>query len=173
MATECGLKAADFTTLHSNNKTFCSTIVVSQLVYCTYRILPDITPPQAASDIRVFNLKGVIGESYDKSQDLLNILKVLQDISSLDSQLNIADIANPAVVPVLTMASAVAGRGRLSRRQLESQSKSETLFFIPSVAEAVDSSIVTIRSALSIAYLGKLSSPPMSSSICECIFGDS
>ncbi|KAM0447631.1 hypothetical protein ACHAO4_008769 [Trichoderma viride] len=47
--------------------------------------------PQAASDIKVFN-KDVIGKSYDKSQDVLDNLKVLRAIGTLDSQLDMVAV---------------------------------------------------------------------------------
>lgn len=117
--------------------------------------------PQAASDIRVFNPKDVIGESYGKSQDLLDNLKVLRAIGSLDSQLNMADVADAAALSALTMASAVASMEKVVKEadELKKQEREEMianfigaiLFFIPFVGEAVDSSMVAIRSALEMA----------------------
>ncbi|KAH7116609.1 putative glycosyl hydrolase, family 18 [Dactylonectria estremocensis] len=43
MAKKCGLKAADFTKLHSDSK-FCSSLMVGQPVCCTRGKLPDIAP---------------------------------------------------------------------------------------------------------------------------------
>ncbi|KAL6907356.1 glycoside hydrolase family 18 protein [Trichoderma evansii] len=117
--------------------------------------------PQAASDIKVFNPKDVIGQSYDKSQDLLHNLKVLRAIGSLDSQLNMADVADAAALPALTMASAVESMEKVVKEadQIKKEEREEMianfigaiLFFIPFVGEAVDSSMVAIRSALEIA----------------------
>lgn len=44
MAQKCALKPADFARLHSDDKDFCSNLVVGQPVCCTYGKLPDVTP---------------------------------------------------------------------------------------------------------------------------------
>ncbi|KAF3054755.1 hypothetical protein CFAM422_013264 [Trichoderma lentiforme] len=117
--------------------------------------------PQAASDIKVFNPKDVIGQSFDKSQDLLANLRILRAIGSLDSQLDMADVADAASLPALTMALAVASMEKVVKEanDIKKQEREEmianfigaVLFFIPFVGEAVDSSMVAIRSALEMA----------------------
>ncbi|KAL6801940.1 glycoside hydrolase family 18 protein [Trichoderma sp. SZMC 28012] len=117
--------------------------------------------PQAASDIKVFNPKDVIGQSFDKSQDLLANLRILRAIGSLDAQLDMADVADAASLPALTMALAVASMEKVVKEanDIKKQERQEmianfigaVLFFIPFVGEAVDGSMVAIRSALEMA----------------------
>lgn len=57
MATKCGLKVADFTALHSDDKTFCS-LAAGQPVCCTHGKLPDITPkPNNDGSCFVYTIK--------------------------------------------------------------------------------------------------------------------
>lgn len=48
LASKCGLKPADFTELHSDDKDFCSTLAVGQAVCCTRGKLPDLRPKPGA-----------------------------------------------------------------------------------------------------------------------------
>ncbi|KAL7783620.1 glycoside hydrolase family 18 protein [Trichoderma ceciliae] len=117
--------------------------------------------PQASDDIKVFNPKDVIGESYDKSKELLAHLKPLRAIGSLDSQLNMADLADASALPALTMAFSVESMEKVAKQadEIKKQDREElianfigtVLFFIPFVGEAVDASMVAIRSALEMA----------------------
>ncbi|KAL7940236.1 glycoside hydrolase family 18 protein [Trichoderma barbatum] len=117
--------------------------------------------PQAVSDIKVFNPKDAIGKSYDKSQELLDNLRVLRAIASLDSQLNMADLADAASLPALTMAFAVASMEKVAKEadEIKKQEREEMianfisalLLFIPFAGEAVDGCMVAIRSALKMA----------------------
>ncbi|CAM1508945.1 Fc.00g026840.m01.CDS01 [Cosmosporella sp. VM-42] len=117
--------------------------------------------PEAADDIKVFNPKDVIGKSYDKSETLLSHLKLLRAIGSLDSQLNMADLVDASSLPALTMASAVDSMEKVVKEANEIKKKEREemianfiggiLFFIPFVGEAVEASMVAIRSALEMA----------------------
>lgn len=103
----------------------------------------------------------MIGESYDKSQYLLDNLKLLWVIGSPDSQRSMADVADAAALAALLMASAVASMEKVVKEadKIRKQEREEmidnfigaVLFFIPFVGEAVDSSIVAIRSTLEMA----------------------
>ncbi|KAH7124705.1 hypothetical protein EDB81DRAFT_911822 [Dactylonectria macrodidyma] len=65
MAKKCGLKAADFTKLHSDSK-FCASLMVGQPVCCTHGKLPDIAPKPgkdgscaAASSIEILSSSSI------------------------------------------------------------------------------------------------------------------
>ncbi|KAM0510822.1 hypothetical protein ACHAPE_010505 [Trichoderma viride] len=113
--------------------------------------------PQASDNIKVLNPKDVIGESFDKSKELLAHLKLLKAIGSLDSQLNMADLADASALPALTMSFSVESMKKVAKQadEIKKQEREEmianfigaVLFFIPFVGEAVDA----IRSALEIA----------------------
>ncbi|UKZ82482.1 hypothetical protein TrVFT333_010271 [Trichoderma virens FT-333] len=114
--------------------------------------------PQPADDIKVFNPKDVIGKSYDKTQDLLERLRLLRAIGSLDAQLDMADVGDAAALPALTVAVAVDSMEKVVKAadKIKKEEREEmianfiggVLFFIPFVGEAVDASMVAIRSAL-------------------------
>lgn len=103
----------------------------------------------------------MIGKSYDKSKELLAHLKLLKSIGSLDSQLNMADLADASALPALTMAVSVQNMEKVAEQadEIKKQEREElianfigaVLFFIPFVGEAVDASMVAIRSALEMA----------------------
>lgn len=73
LASKCGLKPADFTTLHPAS-TFCSTLQVGQRVCCTHGVLPDITPkPNSDGSCAVYTVKSgdgcsIIAASYGITQ---------------------------------------------------------------------------------------------------------
>ncbi|PTB69952.1 glycoside hydrolase family 18 protein [Trichoderma citrinoviride] len=116
--------------------------------------------PQAADNIQVFNPKDVIGRSYEKSKDLLFNLKMLRAIGSLDSQLSMADLADAASLPAMTMAFAVDSMNKVVKqaRSIKKREREDMianfvgaiLFFIPLAGEAVDASMAAVRSALAV-----------------------
>ncbi|KAI1177579.1 glycoside hydrolase family 18 protein [Nemania sp. FL0916] len=117
--------------------------------------------PEAADNIEVTNPKDVVGKSYDKFKDLLSNLMLLNAIGDLDSQLNMADLVDAASLPALSIATAVDSMEKVVKEANQiSKANREMfiadfiggiLFFIPFVGEAVDATLVAVRSALKVA----------------------
>ncbi|KAI3335205.1 hypothetical protein F4824DRAFT_489691 [Ustulina deusta] len=117
--------------------------------------------PTPASNIKVFNPKDIVGKSYDKFKDLLDRLQTLNAIGDLDLLLNMQDVADASSLPALTIASAIDSMDKVLEAvgEIEKIEREEfivnflggILFFIPFVGEALEASLVAIRTALSIA----------------------
>ncbi len=117
--------------------------------------------PTPASNIKVFNPKDIVGKSYDKFKDLLDRLQTLNGIGDLDLLLNMQDVADASSLPALTIASAIDSMDKVLEAvgEIEKIEREEfivnflggILFFIPFVGEALEASLVAIRTALSIA----------------------
>lgn len=71
----------------------------------------------------------MIGKSYDKSKELLTHLKLLKSIGSLDSQLNMADLADASALPALTMAVSVQNMEKVAEQadEIKKQEREELI----------------------------------------------
>lgn len=112
-----------------------------------------------AGSVKVFNPKDVIGESYDKSQDLLRRLKIMRAISSYDDYLQWSDLVDAAALPSLSMQMAmesmqavVKAADDIKKAQREEMILSfvtGVLFFIPFAGDAAGATGMTaVRTSL-------------------------
>ncbi|KAJ3573148.1 hypothetical protein NPX13_g4807 [Xylaria arbuscula] len=117
--------------------------------------------PSSANDIKVFNPKDLVEQSYDKFKDLLDRLETLNTIGDLDLLLNMQDVADASSLPAFTIASGIdsmdkvveaAGEiEKVEREELIANFLGGILFFILFIGEALEASLVAIRTALEIA----------------------
>ncbi|KAH8130894.1 hypothetical protein LI328DRAFT_150253 [Trichoderma asperelloides] len=115
--------------------------------------------PQASDDIKVSNPKDIIGDSNDKSRDLLSRLNVLITMADYDELEDPADLVDAAMLPALSIGSAVSSMVEVAK-QAEEIKKAErqemilsfitgVLFFIPFVGSAAGAAgLTTVRTIL-------------------------
>ncbi|GAQ05331.1 hypothetical protein ALT_2652 [Aspergillus lentulus] len=86
--------------------------------------------------VKVYTPKDIIGDSYDKTEDLLNRLKIVRDNVDYDDLMQWSDLVDAGSLPALTIRTAVES----------------LLFFIPFVGEAAGATGLTaVRSMLRMA----------------------
>ncbi|KAM0452578.1 hypothetical protein ACHAPV_009474 [Trichoderma viride] len=112
-----------------------------------------------AGDVNVFNPKDVIGESYDKSKDLLRRLKVMRSVGNHDDYTQWSDLVDAAALPSLSMQMAVDSMQTVVKEadEIKKAERKEMIlnfitgvpFFIPFVGDAAGAAGMTaVRSAL-------------------------
>ncbi|KAL7785632.1 glycoside hydrolase family 18 protein [Trichoderma ceciliae] len=109
--------------------------------------------PQASGDIKVSNPKDIIGDSDDKSRDLLSRLNVLITMADYDELEDPADLVDAAMLPALSIDSAVSSMGEVAEqaKEIEKAQRQEmilsfitgVLFFIPFVGSAAGAAGLT------------------------------
>lgn len=115
--------------------------------------------PQASDNVEVSNPKDIIGDSYDESRDLLSRLNVLITMANYDELEDPADLVDAAMLPALSMESAVGSMGEVAEQaeEIEKAQRQEMimsfitsiLFFIPFVGSVAGSvGLTTVRSIL-------------------------
>lgn len=114
-----------------------------------------------AGNVKVPNPKDVIGESHEKSKDLLMRLKIMKEISGFDSFMQSADLVDAGSLPAFSMETAVDSMKHVADKAEEIKKAereemilnfiSGILFFIPVVGEAAGAAGMTaIRGVLSL-----------------------
>ncbi|KAL6901286.1 hypothetical protein GGI43DRAFT_383617 [Trichoderma evansii] len=113
----------------------------------------------ANDDVKVSNPKDIIGDTDDKSRDLLSRLNVLITMADYDGLEDPADLVDAAMLPALSINSAVSSMGE-DTKQAEEIKKAErqemilsfitgVLFFIPFVGSAAGAAgLTTVRTIL-------------------------
>ncbi|KAM0448839.1 hypothetical protein ACHAO4_008312 [Trichoderma viride] len=112
-----------------------------------------------AGDVKVFNPKDVIRESYDKSKDHLRRLKVMRSVGNYDDYTQWSDLVDAAALPSLSMQMAVDSMQTVVKEadEIKKAEREEmilnfitgVLFFIPFVGDAAGAAGMTaVRSAL-------------------------
>ncbi|RFU78376.1 glycosyl hydrolase family 18 [Trichoderma arundinaceum] len=112
-----------------------------------------------AGDVKVFNPKDIIGESYDKSKDLLRRLRIMRAVGNYDDYMQWSDLVDAAALPSLSMQVAVESMQAVAkaaeeikkaeREQMILSFITGVLFFIPFVGDAVGAAGMTaVRTTL-------------------------
>ncbi|KAF4156615.1 hypothetical protein CNMCM6069_006513 [Aspergillus lentulus] len=112
--------------------------------------------------VKVYNPKDLIGDSYDKTEDLLNRLKIVRDNADYDELMQWSDLVDAGSLPALTIRTAVESMDKIvkSAKKIRKKEREEfivnfltgLLFFIPFVGEAAGATGLTaVRSMLRLA----------------------
>ncbi|KAL7936606.1 putative glycosyl hydrolase, family 18 [Trichoderma chlorosporum] len=112
-----------------------------------------------AGDVKIFNPKDIIGESYDKSQDLLSRLKTMRAVGNYDAYVQWSDLVDAAALPSLSMQMAVESMQAVAKAadEIKKAEREEmilgfitgVLFFIPFVGDAAGAAGMTaVRTSL-------------------------
>ncbi|KAF4170541.1 hypothetical protein CNMCM8927_004533 [Aspergillus lentulus] len=112
--------------------------------------------------VKAYNPKDLIGDSYDKTEDLLNRLKIVRDNADYDELMQWSDLVDAGSLPALTIRTAVESMDKIvkSAKEISKKEREEfivnfltgLLFFIPFVGEAAGATGLTaVRSMLRLA----------------------
>ncbi|KAF7128464.1 hypothetical protein CNMCM5793_003194 [Aspergillus hiratsukae] len=108
--------------------------------------------------VKVYNPKDLIGESYDKTKDLLSRLKIVRDNTEYDELMQWSDVVDAASLPALTTQTAVESMDKIvqTAKEIKKQEREEfivsfltgLLFFIPVVGDAAGAAGLTAARSL-------------------------
>ncbi|KAM5436548.1 putative chitinase [Microsporum ferrugineum] len=110
-------------------------------------------------NVKVYNPKDLIGDSYSKAEDLLHRIKVVRDNTDYSELVQWSDVLDAASLPTLTLETAVASMDKISETAGELEKKEREamiisfitgfLFFVPIAGEAAGAAGLTaVRSLL-------------------------
>ncbi|KAL3952701.1 hypothetical protein ACCO45_012644 [Purpureocillium lilacinum] len=109
-------------------------------------------------EIKVYNPKDIIGESYDKSRDLLDRFRTVSDGADFDELMQWSDLVDAGSMPALTIESAVQSMESIVKKADEIKKKEREnlivqfitglLFFIPFAGEAAGAAGLTAARSL-------------------------
>ncbi|KAK2797393.1 hypothetical protein FQN50_009194 [Emmonsiellopsis sp. PD_5] len=110
-------------------------------------------------EVKVDNPKDLIGDSYPKTKDLLQRLKVVSNNADYDL-MQWSDLVDASSMPALTVNTAVANMDEIvdTAKEIEKRERESfilnfitgLLFFIPVIGEAVGAGLTGVRSMLSL-----------------------
>ncbi|GFF93568.1 killer toxin subunits alpha/beta [Aspergillus udagawae] len=112
--------------------------------------------------VKVYNPKDLIGDSYGKTEDLLNRLKIVRDNADYDELMQWSALVDAGSLPALTIQTAVESMDKIVKTAKDISKKEREefivnfltglLFFIPFVGEAAGATGLTaVRSMLRLA----------------------
>ncbi|KAL5364727.1 putative glycosyl hydrolase, family 18 [Aspergillus floccosus] len=112
--------------------------------------------------VKVYNPKALIGDSYEKTNDLLSRLKIVRDNADYDELMQWSDLVDAGSLPALTTQTAVESMEKIveTAKEIKKREREEfivsfltgLLFFIPIVGEAAGAAGLTaVRSLLRLA----------------------
>ncbi|KAF3484076.1 glycosyl hydrolase, family 18 [Arthroderma uncinatum] len=110
-------------------------------------------------NVKVFNPKDVIGDSYPKTEELLDRIKIVRHNTEHSDLVQLSDVLDAASLPALTLETAVASMEKISEtaKDIEKKEREEMiisfitgfLFFVPIAGQAAGAAGLTaVRSIL-------------------------
>ncbi|KAM0469616.1 hypothetical protein ACHAPX_010395 [Trichoderma viride] len=115
--------------------------------------------PERSDDMEVYNPKDLIGQSYDKTKDLIQRLQIIQRFVDVDGGWMWADLLDASTMPALSVKAAVENMEAIVKKadEIEKEEReafimnfvTSILFFIPIIGEvAGEAGLTAVRSIL-------------------------
>jgi hypothetical protein len=108
--------------------------------------------------VKVYNPKSLVGDSYEKTKDLLRRIKIVRDNTQYDELMRMSDVVDASSLPALTAQTAVASMDQIVKTvdEIKKREREELivgfitglLFFIPLSGEAAGAAGLTAARSL-------------------------